>query len=439
MNSFSLKEKMKFSLLLLLLSVSFVAFNQSTEKCASHKAILYQESLTPGFKELVNTEFEIAKSAMRPKANDLYTIPVVVHIVYNTANQNIADSVILNQITVLNNDYQRMNEDTVNMRSDFDIVKGAPNIQFVLAQIDPAGNPTSGITRTATSSATFGSINFLLGDFSDLEKVKSTADGGSDPWDQSRYLNIWVCNMEVFNTPALLGYATPPTGLPNWPSGSNLGLSDGVVIQYQAFGANNPNTLDLGQGALNVKGRTLSHEVGHYLGLRHIWGDGNCAEEDGIDDTPNADAQSNQDCDATKNSCVDNIYGVDLPDMIENFMDYSDETCQNSFTQGQVDLMRGVLENQRIDLIQNNPASLEEMQFEASIYPNPTSSELKVKVKTGDVDELLLLDATGKHVNSYPIKNATTLISLIDLEGGIYFIHFLKKGKRQSVQKVMKL
>ena len=120
-------------------------------------------------------------------------------------------------------------------------------------------------------------------------------------------------------------------------------------------------------------------------------------------------------------------------------MDYSDETCQNSFTQGQVDLMRGVLENQRIDLIQNNPASLEEMQFEASIYPNPTSSELKVKVKTGDVDELLLLDATGKHVNSHPIKNATTLISLIDLEGGIYFIHFLKNGKRQSVQKVMKL
>lgn len=417
----------------------FFSFGQSFEKCGAHKAIQYQESLTPGYKAHVDAEFNLAKSAIKQKNNDLYTIPVVVHIVHNTANQNLEDSVIYNQIEILNQDYQRLNPDTVNMRTDFDLVKGNPNIRFVLAQIDPNGNPTSGITRTSTATTTFGSFNFIMGDFSDLEKVKSTADGGIDPWDQSRYLNIWVCNMEIFNTPALLGYATPPTGLPNWPPGTVLGLSDGVVIQYQAFGSNNPNTLDLGQGPVDVRGRTLCHEVGHYLGLRHIWGDGGCTEEDGIDDTPNADAQSNQDCNPSKNTCVDNIYGVDLPDMIENYMDYSAETCQNSFTQGQVDLMRGVLENQRIDLIQNNPASIKEINFEASIYPNPATEMFSVKIVDGSADLIELYDTSGKRINTFGLKNTITNIELNRLEQGIYFVHFLKNGQFITSQKLVKL
>jgi hypothetical protein len=430
---------MKTILLSLSIFSLFSGFGQSFEKCASHKAIHYQESLTPGFKNHVDEQFDIVKSAVKQKNNDLYVIPVVVHIVHNNANQNLEDSVIINQIESLNQDYQRLNADTVNMRSDFENVKGDPNIQFVLAQIDPDGNPTTGITRTNTSTASFGSINFILGDFSDLEKVKSSADGGMDPWDQSRYLNVWVCNMEIFNTPALLGYATPPAGLPNWPQGSNLGLSDGVVIQYQAFGSNNPNPLDFGQGPFDVRGRTLTHEVGHYLGLRHIWGDGGCTEEDGIDDTPNADAQSDQDCDPTKNSCTDNILGIDLPDMIENYMDYSEESCQNSFTQGQVDLMRGVLENQRIDLIQNNPASLNKIEFNASIYPNPVNDKLSVKIIDGTADLVELYDTSGKQINSFQLTNTTTNINLGQLEKGLYFIHFSKNGQFTGSQKLIKL
>lgn len=427
--------------LLLSLSICFFSnsFGQTIEKCGAHKAIDYQESLTPGYKAHVDQEFNIAKSAIQNKSNELYTIPVVVHIVYNTANQNLEDSVIHNQIESLNQDYQRLNPDTVNMRSDFDIVKGSPNIRFVLAQVDPDGNPTNGITRTSTPTLSFGSFNFLLGDFSDLEKVKSTADNGIDPWDQTRYMNIWVCNMEIFNTPALLGYATPPTGLPNWPPGAVLGLSDGIVVQYQAFGSNNPNTLDMGQGPVDIRGRTLSHEVGHYLGLRHIWGDGGCTEEDGIDDTPNADAQSNQDCNPTKNSCVDNIYGIDLPDMIENYMDYSAETCQNSFTQGQVDLMRGVLENQRIDLVQNNPASLKEIIFEASLYPNPALENLTIKIANGSADSIELYDTSGKRINTYNLSNKVTEIELSSMEKGLYFVHFLNNGKFISSQKLVKL
>ena len=128
------------------------------------------------------------------------------------------------------------------MRADFQPHAGDPMIQFRLADFDPQGNPTTGITRTSTTTNTF--FNIQSGGLA--EDVKSTANGGIDPWDQSKYLNIWVCNMEIpiFGS-SILGYATPPDGLPHWPSGSTNGMSDGVVVQYQVFGRNNPNTIDL--------------------------------------------------------------------------------------------------------------------------------------------------------------------------------------------------
>src|SRR5690606_22725573 len=163
----------------------------------------------------------------------------------------------------------------------------------------------------------------------------------------------------------------------HWPAGTIDGLSDGVVIQFQCFGSNNPNPLPNPDGSgdiLEVLGRTVTHEVGHYLGLRHIWGDGDCTAQDGVDDTPNATGQSDFDCDASKNTCVDNIFGVDLPDMIENYMDYSAEDCQNSFTQGQVDIMHGVLDNERYDLVHGNPASVSTLdEISLSIFPNPAN------------------------------------------------------------------
>lgn len=418
---------MKKLLVGLLIFSGSMAYGQ-IDKCLSPAAIEYQESLTPGFADHVNDVFENAKQ-MGPwsehKSAGVHTIPVVVHIVYNLPEQNLPDSVIYNQIATLNQDYNRMNPDTVNMRSDFDIVKGNPEIQFVLASLDPSGNPTSGITRTQTATQSFGSLTVATGDFSDLEAVKSTANGGIDPWDPNRYLNIWVCNMAVnfFGTEvvALLGYATPPAGLPNWPQGGpTANLIDGVVIQFQAFGSNNPNPLDPGTGPVTVKGRTPTHEVGHYLGLRHIWGDGDCTAEDGIDDTPNADAQSNQDCDATKNTCTDNIQGVDLPDMIENYMDYSAETCQNTFTAGQVALMKGVLESERYDLAHNNPAAgLTDLPLVAvDVYPNPATNEVSVSTKE-QLKEIELYSLEGRHVEA-ELNGAT--IDISTLSNGTYVL-----------------
>ena len=410
-------------------------------RCATPTAIEYQESLTAGYKQLVKNSFLEAKNHSQnneSKSTPLYTIPVVVHIVHNTPEQNIPDSVIHNQIQILNEDYGRGNADTMNMRADFDIVKGNPRIHFQLAQIDPDGFPTTGITRTNTSLNTFGSLAIILGDMSDLERVKSTANGGIDPWDQSRYLNIWVCNMSVGfggqEVTALLGYATPPAGLPNWPPGSTGSLSDGVVIQYQAFGRNNPNPLDAGAGPIDVRGRTPVHEVGHYLGLRHIWGDGDCNEQDGIDDTPNADAESQQDCDQNKNTCTDNIQGVDLPDMIENYMDYSAETCQNSFTQGQVDLMHGVLELQRYDLVHNNPASLNTLTgVYYSVYPNPAEDLINIDGLSNE--KVSVINLFGQTVIE---EDNTNELNITGLSEGTYLLKISKENGQSELIRFVK-
>ena len=431
---------MKNTLLILSLILSGASIAQNIEKCLSHKAIEYQESLTPGFTQHVNNTFNAAKAypVNQEAKSGNHVIPVVVHIVYNTPEQNIPDSVIHNQIMVLNQDYNRWNADTVNMRPEFDIVKGSMGIEFKLAQIDEFGAPTTGITRTQTATTSFGSLAILGGDFSDLEKIKSSADGGIDPWDQTRYLNIWVGNMSVFGITALLGYATPPAGLPNWPPGSTPNLSDGVVIQYEAFGSNNPNDLDPGSGPVDVRGRTAVHEVGHYLGLRHIWGDGDCTAEDGIDDTPNADNQSNSDCDPSKNTCTDNIQGQDLPDMIENFMDYSAETCQNSFTQGQVDLMNGVLEVERYDLVHNNPAAIDEVETATiSVYPNPTNGLINL-TNESTISDVHLIDLTGKVVKEIASVKPYGSIDLNGLYNGVYILKFKQDDLRSKTIRIVK-
>lgn len=438
---------MKTVLLLSIFSLTFVTQAQQIgEKCLSHKAIQYQESITPGYANRVNAIFEKAKAHQsnygKEKINSLYTIPVVFHVVYNTPQQNLHDSVIIDQLRVLNEDYNRLNADTVNMRSDFEDVAGSPRIEFRLAQIDEFGNPSTGITRTNTATASFGSIAAITGGFTDLEKVKSTADGGIDPWDQNLYLNIWVCNMSVSilgqEFTALLGYATPPDGLPHWPAGSTSGLSDGVVLQFQTVGSNNPNQIDLGNGLQNTLGRTATHEVGHYLGLRHIWGDGDCTEEDGIDDTPNADAESNFDCNPSKNTCLDNILGVDLPDMIENYMDYSADNCQNSFTNGQGDLMIGVLENERYDLVNNNPAAVNELdETNLLLFPNPTTNTITLTHKN-NISKIQLLGMYGNVIQSAISVESGSSVSLENYPAGVYFIQYTSENGSVLSKRVVK-
>ena len=401
-------------------------FSQNLQKCGNMSAMQQMELFHPGYLQSTSDLFNRFYNSNNNRAiSDTFLyVRVVVHVVYNTPEENLPDSVILNQMKIFNDDFSRMNADTVNMRPILAPIAGIDSrIRFVLANTDPQGNPTTGITRTSTTRTTF----FSLAGGGLAEDVKSSANGGIDPWDQSRYLNIWVCDMSIpFLGPAVLGYATPPSGLPNWDAGAVTGINDGVVIQYQLFGSNNPNPLNVGGTAYAVKGRTPVHEVGHYLGLRHIWGDEtNCVGEDGIADTPKANDASAQDCDASKNTCVDNIAGIDMPDMIENYMDYSAEDCQNSFTMDQVYFMRWVIRGFRPDVATVSFVSIDEIgAFDAvSLAPNPAAETVIINSNSkSQIASLRLFNLSGQLIMSEQINSARTMIDVSALAEGIYFI-----------------
>lgn len=235
-------------------------------------------------------------------ANSVVTIPVVVHIVFNNAQENLPDEQIYNQIAVLNEDFRLLNVDAGNTPAPFQPSVADVQIQFCLASADPLGNPTSGITRTATAH---GAFQYPTND------MKYTALGGIDAWDTERYLNIWVCDIDA------LGYAPYP--------GTAPAAEDGVVVDFAAMGKGGvaASPFDLG--------RTATHEVGHWLNLVHIWGDAECGD-DQVADTPVAE-EANGGCPAFPRvtSCGNDPNG----EMFMNYMDYVDDRCMFMFSAGQ--------------------------------------------------------------------------------------------------------
>jgi Pregnancy-associated plasma protein-A len=242
------------------------------------------------------------------------TIPVVVHVVWNTTNQNISDAQIMSQLDVLNKDFRRLNADAANTPAVFKPLAADVEVNFCLAKQDPQGNITTGIVRRQTNVTSFSSAN---------DNIMFYNNGGSNVWDSGKYLNIYVCNLTD-----LLGYAYYP-GVP-----TNI---DGVVIAYTAFGTTGTATAPYHQG------RTGTHEVGHWLNLNHIWGDddGACTGSDEVDDTPNS-GDSNGGCPNFPTfSCSNSPNG----DMFMNYMDYADDNCQNLFTNGQKTRVRALFAN----------------------------------------------------------------------------------------------
>jgi hypothetical protein len=253
-------------------------------------------------------------AAMRTVAK-LITIPVVVHVVYRTAAENVSDAQINSQIKALNLDYRAKNTDKSKVPAPWKSLVVDANIEFALATKEPRGGASSGITRTATRSASFGADN----------GVKAARTGGADPWPADRYLNIWVCSLGQ----NLLGYAQFPGG---------AAKTDGVVILNTAFG-----TSGTAAAPFN-KGRTATHEIGHFLNLRHIWGDRNdCSGNDFVADTPPA-RQANTGKPAFPHiTCNNGPSG----DMFMNYMDYVDDAAMFMFTLGQVARMNATLAGPR--------------------------------------------------------------------------------------------
>ena len=249
-------------------------------------------------------------------------IPVVVHVLYGNTTQNISMTQIQSQITALNQDFSASNTDISNVPSTFQSAIGNCDIEFCLAQIDPNNQPTNGVNRVNVGTTSL---------------TTSQIDGTWKPqtqWDPTKYFNIWVANIQG----GVLGYAQFPSssGLGGMPSNGGAANTDGVVILYNAFGTT---------GAVSApynKGRTATHEIGHWLGLRHIWGDGTCAS-DFCNDTP-PQQTSNYNC-RTHPYNVGACSGNTTGEMFMNYMDYVPDACMYMFTADQKARMDIVLQN----------------------------------------------------------------------------------------------
>jgi hypothetical protein len=282
--------------------------------------------------DLTDAETARGLEAAAPKVR---TVPVVVHVVYKTAKQNISDAQVKSQIKILNEDYRKANADASQVPAVFQPLHVDCNIQFKLATKDVFGNKSTGITRTKTNKSSF-SYN---------DTVKSSKSGGADPWPARRFLNVWVCNLGG----GLLGYAQFPGG----PS-----ATDGVVILHTAFGDTGTATdpFDLG--------RTATHEVGHWLNLFHIWGDDGtgCKGSDYCADTPNQASENYGKPTFPHISCKNGPNG----DMFMDYMDYVDDDAMFMFTAGQAMRMNATLNGPRKLLFQRVP------RFPGNLGPSKT-------------------------------------------------------------------
>jgi hypothetical protein len=262
------------------------------------------------------------------RSASVITIPVVFHVVYNTASQNISDAQCQYQLDQLNLDYGRTNADAVNTPSVWQSVAANTQIQFCLAKRDPSGNATTGIIHKSTTTTSFSTNN----------NVKHSSSGGDDAWDRNSYLNLWVCNLGG----GLLGYAQFPGGTAS---------TDGVVVHYGSVGsAAHPSSFNWGAGTNYNWGRTTTHEVGHWLNLFHIWGDDGsaCTGSDQVTDTPNQSSE-NYGCPSFPHTdnCSPSSPGV----MYMNYMDYTDDDCMNMFTNGQSSRANAALNGTRASIL----------------------------------------------------------------------------------------
>ncbi len=374
-------------------------------------------------------------------ANEIITIPVVVHVIHSGqplgVGPNISDAQVMSQITVLNQDYRRQQGSP---GYNTDPVGADTEIQFCLAQRDPQGNATNGINRVNLGNTVWHQQN--------VETILKP----QTQWDPTKYLNIWVCQFGAHSNPNLdlqdvLGYAQFPsgTGLPGL-GGTAASVTDGVIIGYQYFGS---SSLAAGNyWAPYDKGRTATHEIGHWLGLRHIWGDnGSCTVnasdsfQDYCPDTP-PQADMNEYCNTNATSCGS-------LDMVRNYMDYTNDSCMNIFTQNQKTRMRTTMQNgtRRASLKTSNactPPSASTEDFGLgmiSLYPNPTSDMLNIVVPdnyelSGNV---VIYNAVGQQVYSSTIANTTLYsVNVSGFNSGVYFIKITKDNQTKTLQFVKK-
>ena len=352
---------------------------------------------------------QVVPPGRQAAAPSVIMIPVVVHIVYNTAAQNITDAQVLSQIAVLNRDYGKHNADTSAIPGYYSALAADCGFQFALAKVDTNGNTSTGIVRKHTNVQSFD-VN---------DNIKFSADGGDDAWDRDRYLNIWVGNL----TEGTVGYSSIVGG---------ARAVDGVTILYTAFG-----TMGTATAPFNL-GRTATHEIGHWLNLIHVWGDANCGNDE-VEDTPPQQQATYGDPSGEVVSCNNAPYG----DMYMNYMDFTDDIGMHMFTYGQRARMNTLFveggfrypllsssalvgissANSTADTISG---SSEGIAKGINVYPNPAAGTGTVFVTLSGLSAigslLIVYNQIGQEVMTTRITSAYLRLDVSSLSKGVYFI-----------------
>lgn len=330
------------------------------------------------------------------------TIPVVFHVVWNTTAESLNVNRLNDQLAALNADYRKLNTDWQNTPSGWQSLVADCEVQFCLAQRDPYGNATTGITYTNTTVTSFSTNN----------AVKYNTQGGKNIWDRNKYLNIWVCDLGS----GLLGYAQFPGG---------NAATDGVVIDYQYTGTT-------GASAPFNKGRTATHEVGHWLNLRHIWADdnGGCTSDDLVSDTP-IQANYTFNCPSPSQVITDACQSSAPGIMWMNYMDYVDDACMYMFTTGQKTRITATLNGTRVSIKTSNgctPPSAGVTEYTANainIIPNPSAGQFIIASPAYALKdcEVRIFDALGnlvKYINHH--QGIEIHVDLRGVSEGVYFL-----------------
>lgn len=390
------------------------------EKCGSYA---YQQSewqLNPATKlAMEKVESFIQRQINRQTATDgksrgehlpLITIPVVVHVLYHDASQNISDEDIYSELKLLNQCFRRQNADSANTPSRFKSLAADCEVEFKLAITDPRKRSTNGIIRTYTPVTKWEAD----------DKMKYTSEAGDDAWDQNNYMNIWICNLN-----RMLGYGTFPGGDP---------AKDGIVMNYLAFKQN----------------KTLVHEAGHWMGLKHLWGDTYCGD-DMVDDTPKQSTFTSGCPTGIRISCSNGPDG----DMYMNYMDFTNDACTNLFTEGQKTRMRSLfgLGGARASLLGSyalQPPLINEIPlpaqppkwYFANFYPNPTTGAVTLDVSF-DVrwvgKTISVSNVQGIILKQIRIDAKVMQLDLGSLKPGIYFLNAKKDDGTTIKQKLVKM
>ncbi|MDZ4796153.1 MAG: M43 family zinc metalloprotease [Bacteroidota bacterium] len=394
------------------------------ERCLSSSYLQQELQYDPALQGRINAIETFIKQqiadrlASRTETNIIIKIPVVVHILYHTQAEKISDAQVASQINALNTYFRRRNADTTNAPAHFRALGADCEIEFQLAISDPRKRSTTGIVRKYTPIVKWKAD----------DQVKFSSSMGDDAWDPKSYLNIWVCNLDKF-----AGYATMPGGELN---------KDGLVISYTAFGTT-------GTGGYNL-GKTAVHEVGHWLNLKHLWGDENCGD-DGVSDTPKQASYTVGCPSTTRVTCGNGPYG----DMYMNYMDFTNDGCTNLFTEGQKARMRALFSDGgsrnslllskglSTPLIFESPLPEEDPKWlQPKMYPNPATNFLNLDLNCDERwvgKTIFVTNMQGQTVMNVMITSKNMQIDISRLQSGIYFLAAKKDDGESMKQRFMKL